>query len=132
MNHQKSEKMIVEDKEAFYFYEKVGNYTGHKANSLEEFAKKLATVDSNSLEFHLFREDFEKWVSFSLRIDSLAKSIAAVRAQKSTGEDLRNQLRKIIVEHIENRKKAHHRSEIVKSSRQIKKANEIRRPIVPA
>lgn len=48
---------------AFYFFTSVGNYTGESASSLEEFAKKIREVSIKSLEFHLHRGDFERWVA---------------------------------------------------------------------
>ena len=48
---------------AFYFFTSIGNYTGENAASLEEFVRKIKEVDAKSLEFHLYRGDFEKWVA---------------------------------------------------------------------
>ena len=48
---------------AFYFFTSIGNYTGVNADSLEEFVKKILDVNVKSLEFHLYRGDFEKWAN---------------------------------------------------------------------
>jgi len=48
---------------AFYFFTSIGNYTGENATSLEEFVNKVREVNLKSLEFHLYRGDFEKWVA---------------------------------------------------------------------
>ena len=83
----------VEDKEAFYFYKALGDYTGQKANSLEEFLQKIKEIDAKSLEFHLSRGDFEKWLASTIGDTRLAKDIKTLRAQKvSSGHDLRARL----------------------------------------
>ena len=48
--------------EGFRFSRGIGDYTGQVATSLEEFAEMLRTVDSKSIDFHMERRDFEKWV----------------------------------------------------------------------
>jgi hypothetical protein len=55
------------------------------ATSLEEFVRELPKVNLKSLEFHLFREDFEKWVALSLKEVVLANNIGVLRKQKITG-----------------------------------------------
>lgn len=78
--------------EAFYFFTSIGNYTGQSASSLEEFLQKIKDVDIKSLEFHLFREDFEKWIAQTLGDDRLSGEIKILRAQKVVGNTLRDRL----------------------------------------
>ena len=78
--------------EAFYFFTSIGNYTGVSAASLDEFLQKVKDVDIKSLEFHLFREDFEKWVSQILGDGRLADDIRSIRIQKIVGNSLRDRL----------------------------------------
>jgi len=78
--------------EAFYFFTSIGNYTGVNAVSLDEFLQKIKDVDIKSLEFHLFREDFEKWISQTLGDGRLAEDIRAIRIQKIVGNSLRDRL----------------------------------------
>ncbi len=78
--------------EAFYFFASIGNYIGESAASLKEFLEKIGSVDTQSLEFHLQREDFEKWVSGTLGDTKLAAQIKDLKNQKLTGENLRTQL----------------------------------------
>ena len=100
MNQTNPEKMkILDDKEAFYFYSSIGKYTGHKAHSLKEFEQALFKVDQESLDFHLFREDFEKWIRFSLREETLAMKVEALRKQNVTGKLLRNWLYTHVKQH---------------------------------
>ena len=78
--------------EAFYFFTSIGNYTGVSASSLDEFLQKIKDVDIKSLEFHLFREDFEKWMAQTLGDDKLAGEIKILRSQKIVGNTLRDRL----------------------------------------
>ncbi len=88
------------DCEAFYFYDSLGSYTGQQANSLEEFAQKMVEINSRSLEFHLYRGDFEKWVRHSLKEESLAEKIEILRKKNTSRDNLRSQLYEAIMQHI--------------------------------
>jgi len=70
----------------------VGNYTGHRAMSLEDFANKIREVETVSLEFHLYRGDFEKWVDEVLEDHELIMRLSAVKLLKPIGNELRDQL----------------------------------------
>ena len=78
--------------EAFYFFSSIGNYIGDSAASLEEFSEKIKEVNSKSLEFHLYRGDFEKWVDEVLGDAELAKKIKELRNQQLAGDHLQDQL----------------------------------------
>lgn len=78
--------------EAFYFFTSIGNYTGQSAASLDEFLQKIKDIDIKSLEFHLFREDFEKWIAQTLGDNRLAEEIKVLRGQKVVGNALRDRL----------------------------------------
>lgn len=82
--------------EAFYFFTSIGNYTGQSAASLEEFMNKIKEVDIKSLEFHLYREDFEKWISQTLGDARLAAEIKSLRLRKVVGNPLREQLYNVV------------------------------------
>ena len=82
--------------EAFYFFTSIGNYTGECATSLEDFIKKIKTVSVKSIEFHLYREDFEKWVAETLEDRELAQEIENLRKQNTTEEFLREKLSAIV------------------------------------
>ena len=77
---------------AFYFFTSIGNYTGESAASLEEFLEKIKVVNIKSLGFHLYREDFEKWIAQSLENKELAQEIQNLRNMNLTGDNLRDQL----------------------------------------
>lgn len=78
--------------EAFYFFTSIGNYTGQSASSLDEFLQKIKDVNIKSLEFHLFREDFEKWIAQTLGDNRLAEDVKNLRVQKVVGNALRDRL----------------------------------------
>ena len=90
--------------EAFYFSTSIGNYTGECAASLEEFVKKLREISIKSVEFHLYREDFEKWVTGTLEDKELAKEIKNLQGQNLTGEFLREKLHAIVAKRHEQLK----------------------------
>ena len=77
---------------AFYFFTSVGNYTGQRATSLEEFSDKIRQVPTTSLEFHFYRGDFEKWADEVLEDIELTKRMRAVKLLEPAGNNLRNQL----------------------------------------
>ena len=90
--------------EAFYFFTSIGNYTGVSASSLDEFLQKIKDVDIKSLEFHLFREDFEKWVAQTLGDNKLADEIRNLRTQKVVGNALRDRLYFIVSRRLKDLK----------------------------
>lgn len=83
---------IVPREKAFYFFTSIGNYTGASALSLKEFMEKINEVNVKSLEFHLYRGDFEKWVNDVLQDGELAADIKRLQKLNLVGEALRNQL----------------------------------------
>ncbi len=80
---------------AFYFYEDLGRPLDSSASSLKDFGTKLKTVELPSLEFHLKRGDFEKWV-YMLGDGELAKSFVRLRETGVTGEKLRAELVRVV------------------------------------
>ena len=89
---------------AFYFFTSVGNYTGQRAMSLEEFATKIMEVETASLSFHLYRGDFERWTADVLEDLELTQKISALKNMQPAGDVLRNQLYSIISMRIEELK----------------------------
>jgi hypothetical protein len=83
---------VVPREKAFYFFTSIGNYTGASASSLKEFMEKVNEVNVKSLEFHMYRGDFEKWVSEVLQDGELAMDIRRLQKLNLMGEPLRNQL----------------------------------------
>jgi len=89
---------------AFYFFTSIGNYTGENAASLEEFVDKVREVNMKSLEFHLFRGDFEKWAAEVLEDGELAEEIKKLKNLKLVGDALKDQLHLIVSKRFERLK----------------------------
>ncbi len=89
---------------AFYFFTSIGNYTGENATSLEKFTKRILSANVKSLEFHLYRGDFERWVAEALEDNVLANKIRRLKALRPIGIDLRDRLYLIVSKHYEDLK----------------------------
>ena len=89
---------------AFYFFTSVGNYTGQRAMSLAEFANKIKEVKIASLEFHLYRGDFEKWTAEVIEDNILTKRIGAVKLLEPVGNTLKDQLHFTVLKRLEELK----------------------------
>jgi hypothetical protein len=98
MSADSSSKMLrsASREKAFYFFTSVGNYTGVSAASLKEFMERVNDVNIKSLEFHLQRGDFEKWVEEVLQDKDLAWDIKRLQRFNLTGNALRNQLSMVV------------------------------------
>jgi hypothetical protein len=89
--------------ESFRFSMGFGEYTGEGATNLENFAEILKTVDLRSINFHMERHDFEKWVHFIFGDEELAQRIS--RRGVFQGENLRNELRIVVLDRLDELKK---------------------------
>jgi len=85
----------VSAERAFYFYVDVGRPLGVIASGMKEFGSQLKTVEVASLEFHLKRGDFEKWVQMLGDAD-LASNLAKLREGGLAGEKLRAELVRVV------------------------------------
>lgn len=81
----------VNPERAFYFYADIGMPIDAVAHSLKEFGERLKTLDVKSLEFHLGRGDFERWV-YMLGDAELVKAMVKLRGLGFSGEKLRAEL----------------------------------------
>jgi hypothetical protein len=92
-----SNKKIVEIlrtapyEKGFHFYTAPGNFTGETATSLDTFEKKLQIIPADSVNFHLQRGDFQKWIEDTLGDDELAKRVSLAKLALPV-EDLRKEL----------------------------------------
>ena len=82
--------------QAFYFFTCVGNYTGECAASFEEFLEKIKEIDIKSLEFHLYRGDFDKWIAEILEDKELAEEVLNLWDITPTRDVLRKRLVTIV------------------------------------
>jgi hypothetical protein len=101
LSESKVLRTLPRDK-AFYFFTSIGNYTGESVSSLKEFARKILDMDVKSLEFHLYRGDFERWIADALEDNDLARKIKQLKASKPLGIDLRDRLYLIVSKHYDN------------------------------
>jgi DNA-binding Lrp family transcriptional regulator len=81
---------------AFNFYVGVDKPLGFSAKSLEEFYRLIRQVCSDSLEFHLYRGDFERWLREVFEDVELAEDFANLKKTELKGEDLRKAVLKVI------------------------------------
>jgi len=88
-------RMLPREK-AFYFFTSIGNYTGESAASLKEFMEKISQVNVKSLEFHLYRGDFEKWITEVLEDKKLAEDVVKLQKTNPLGDQLRNQFHALV------------------------------------
>jgi len=93
--YPKSLRTLPREK-AFYFFTSIGNYTGESASSLKEFMEKINHVNIKSLEFHLYRGDFEKWINEVVEDKKLAEDISKLQKANPLGDQLRNQLHMVV------------------------------------
>jgi len=77
---------------AFHFYTDVGHPTGFSAESLKEFYEIIKRVTVESLEFHLYRGDFENWINAAFKDAALAGKLASLKNSGLKGEELKKEI----------------------------------------
>jgi hypothetical protein len=80
----------------FNFYVDIGKPLGFTALSLEQFYMFIKQVTTDSLEFHLYRGDFENWLKEVVKNEELAQTFGALKTTELKGEDLRIALLKAL------------------------------------
>lgn len=78
----------VKPENAFFFNLGKGVFTGNSAWNLSQLFEIIKTVELKSVEFHLKRGDFEKWIG-DLGDNILAMRLAKVREAPLEGELVR-------------------------------------------
>lgn len=86
----------VPDGKSFSFYTRIGYPTVYSAQSLADFYNIAQQIGAESLEFHLNREDFERWVADVLEDSELAEKIGEIRKSKPKADEIRKELLKLI------------------------------------
>jgi len=82
---------------AFHFYMEVGQPAGFSAESLKDFYEIVKRVGVESVEFHLYRGDFENWIKTAFEDAALADEIASLKSANVKGEELRQGILKAIM-----------------------------------
>ena len=77
---------------AFHFYTDVGHPTGFSAESLKELYEIIKRVAIGSVEFHLYRGDFENWIKAAFKDAALAEELATLKDANVKGEELRKEI----------------------------------------
>jgi hypothetical protein len=112
----------VKYEEAFHFKTDEDGYTGIVAMSLYEFASKLETIPIDSVLFHYYRGDFQKWIRDVFGYNELAYQIDLIAANRwiqelanridllepsLSGEKLRKRLVELIGERLATSTEGH-------------------------
>ncbi len=80
----------------FQFYLELGKPTNLHARSVAEFYDDVLKVEALSLEFHLYRGDFENWFRTSVGDSPFADELSKVKKKNLMCEDLRKALAKAL------------------------------------
>jgi predicted transcriptional regulator len=77
---------------AFHFYTGIGQPTGFSAESLKELYEIIKRVAVGSVEFHLYRGDFENWIKAVFKDEALANELSSLKSADVKGEELRQEV----------------------------------------
>jgi len=77
---------------AFHFYTGIGQPTGFSAESLKDFYEIVKRVAVESLEFHLYRGDFENWIKTAFKDAELTDELTNLKSATLKGEELRKEI----------------------------------------
>ena len=80
----------------FHFCIGIGEYTGMSAASYKDFMTSIKKVEAKSLNFHIERGDFQKWILDIFKDEKLASEIEQIQKQNLQGRALRTQLYRIV------------------------------------
>jgi hypothetical protein len=86
----------VPSERSFNFYVDLGKPLGFNAQSIEQFYRCINQVTADSLEFHLYRGDFESWLRDVCGDEELAQAFGTLKTSGLKAEDLRKTLLKAI------------------------------------
>ena len=76
----------------FHFFTGVNEPTGICATSMTNFLDQLKRIDLRSLQFHLERNDFSRWLREVVNDSSLADDFDGLQAVKFSGKEIRRGL----------------------------------------
>jgi hypothetical protein len=80
----------------FHFYAGLGKPLSLQASCLQDFCDKIPDVNSDSIDFHINRGDFESWFTAIGDVE-LAKKARLLKEKKIVGENLRRRLQDIVM-----------------------------------
>ena len=88
--------MPVPKDTGFHFYYGIDRLSDFTAESLEQFYRVIKQISAESLEFHLYRGDFETWLKEACKEPELASEFEGAKAADLKGEELRKELLKVL------------------------------------
>ena len=80
----------------FHFYNGIDQPTDITAKTLGEFHEDIKKVNVDSLEFHIYRSDFENWLKDACNESEFAQEVGVVKDADLKGEELRAELLKVL------------------------------------
>ncbi len=81
---------------SFHFYQGMGQSLDLTALTLAEFYRIIDQVSVDSLEFHLYRGDFENWLNQACKEPGTAEEFGGLKTEGLKGEELRVQMLKLL------------------------------------
>jgi alpha-amylase len=84
----------------FSFFYEFARPTGTKIQDLREFAESLKSAPIQTIQYHLERKDFERWLSQVLGDKKLAQNISSLTKEKVVDEKLRKNLAKTVSDRV--------------------------------
>lgn len=100
----------------FTFAYKLANPTKWTVHSLEEFYSTLKIISLRSVQFHITRGDFEKWIRWAIGDNKLADQLAVARKSKILDDEIRERLLSLVGQRIKELERTN------KSSNSVRKA----------
>jgi DNA-binding Lrp family transcriptional regulator len=86
----------VPEEMRFQFYTDLDHSTGLSAASIRSFRDVVLQVDTTSLEFHLYRGDFENWFRTAINDAAFADEFAIIKKTDLKGEELKKAILKAV------------------------------------
>lgn len=88
--------ILVPEGMGFHFYNGIDQPTNIEAKTLREFYEHVKKVSVDSLEFHIYRGDFENWLKDACNESEFAQEVGVVKDADLKGEELRAELLKVL------------------------------------
>ena len=79
---------------SFQFYYRLNQPAQLSATTLKELYSVVRQISVDSIEFHLYRRDFENWIKEAFKDPELAHEIEQVRENELKGDEMRTALLK--------------------------------------
>jgi alpha-amylase len=90
----------VPAEKGFTFSYEFAKPTKRTVHSLKELYSALKIVNLKSVQFHVKRGDFEKWISWVIGDNKLADKLAAATKSKITGDEIREKILSLVAQRI--------------------------------